>query len=159
MFADIKLRGRGGLAMPEARPFAVAAGATTINLGEPAKMTAFPYVVPSADAEPVTTTPTFWGIAASTSTQTASADGVVYITPAVVGLIYRAKAKSATAADTQAEIDALVGKRVVLDLTTGSYTVDTAAADAATNGVVIVGGDPNGSFIDFEIKSATNYFN
>jgi len=55
---------------------------------------------------------------------------------------------------TQAEIDALIGKRVVLDLTAGKYTVDTAAADGATNGIVIVGGDYTQSSINFTIQNA-----
>jgi len=43
--------------------------------------------------------------------------------------------KVAASWDTQAEYDALVGKRVLLDLTTGSYTI--LAVDGATSGCVI----------------------
>lgn len=64
-------------------------------------------------------------------------------------MIYAAKAKSFAAADTQAEIDALYYKRVIFDLTGTAWTIDTAAADGATNAVVIVGG---------EFQTGTVYF-
>jgi hypothetical protein len=43
----------------------------------------------------------------------------------------------------------LVGKRVVFDLTANVWTVDTAAADALANNVVIVGGIPSSNEVLF----------
>lgn len=90
---------------------------------------------------------TFAGLAKDLSTETASAAGIVNLWFPAPGLIYRGFAKSAAAADTQSEINVLMGKRVILDITTGDWTIDTAAADAVTNCIVIVGGVPSTSEI------------
>lgn len=95
----------------------------------------------------------FTGIAKSDSTDTASAAGEVYLWLPLPGLVYACAAKSATAADTQAEVDALRGKRVVFDLTSSVWTIDTAAADAVANCVVIIGGDYQTSTIHFVYSS------
>jgi hypothetical protein len=68
------------------------------------------------------------------------------------GILYAAKAKSAAAVDTTAEIVALLNKRVVLDLTSTTFTVDTGATDAITNGVIIYGGDPAANLVYFAIS-------
>lgn len=83
----------------------------------------------------------FTGIAKGDSSETASAAGAVDIWLPLAGLIYSCKAKTASTADTQAEVDALSGKRVVFDLTASTWTIDAAAADAVVNCVVIIGGD------------------
>lgn len=105
-----------------------------------------------------TTSQKFSGIAKNTSTETASAAGVVDVFLALPGIIYSGFAKSTAAADTLAEIQALQGKRVVFDLTTGDWTVDTAAANAATNGVVIVGGDFRSSTIYFLVSPQVAFY-
>lgn len=92
---------------------------------------------------------TFAGLAKSVSSETASVAGSVEVWMPVPGMLYRGFAKSATAADTQSEINVLMGKRVLFDLTSTDWTVDTAAADALTNCVVIVGGIPSSSEILF----------
>jgi hypothetical protein len=66
---------------------------------------------------------------------TSSASNKVYVIPTNNGLTYLANPNSAAAYDTQTEYNALVGKRVLIDLTTGAYTV--LATDAAGNGLVI----------------------
>ncbi len=43
---------------------------------------------------------------------------------------------SAAAWDTQAEYDALVGKRLLIDLTSGAYTL--LATDSANNGLIVM---------------------
>lgn len=99
----------------------------------------------------------FVGIAKSDSTQTAAAAGVVYTWMPLPGLIYAGKAKSSTAANTDAKIDALRGSAVVFDLsavTSGTYTIDTAATDAAANAVVIVGGNYQSNEVFFTVKGA-----
>lgn len=134
----------------------VASGAAaTIQPGTPTKFGSAGAVVPMVDANG-TTSERFTGIAKSVSTDTAAAAGEVTTFIPLSGLIYSAKAKSAAAADTQAEIDALLGARLVFDLTgtvgpglTGKWTVDTAAGDGANNCLTIVGG---------EFQTSTLYF-
>jgi hypothetical protein len=131
------------------------AAATAIKTGEPViyKTAGSKYVIPMADATPVIgTTVAMVGIAASDSSHTASADGTVEVYLIDSTTVLRAKAKSAAAADTVAEVIALKGKRTVLDLTSSTYTIDTAASDGATSGFVIVGGDADTSSIDFIVR-------
>lgn len=147
-----------------------ASGVSSIAVGTPTEATdaaaASPYtgyVNVMADGEG-TTSQRFTGIAKSISTETASVDGEVYTWLPLPGLMYAGFAKTASTADTQAEIDALSGKRVVFDLTSTDWTVDAAAADAVANCVVIVGGDyrtqvlnfmyrPSGTVLDFCISA------
>lgn len=124
-----------------------AGGVSTIAAGTPTKgadaTAASPWtgaVVPMVDGNG-TTSQRFTGIAKSDSTDTASADGSVTLWLPLPGYVYACKAKTASTADTQAEVTALFGKRVVFDLTAGLWSIDAAAADAASNMVVIIGGD------------------
>lgn len=132
----------------------VAAGGTaTINTGEPTKTgaqissTGF-YTAIMVDGDG-TSSQEFTGIAKSVSTDTASVIGSVDEFLPTPGIIYAAKALSATAVDTPIEVNQLVGKRVVFDLTATIWTVDTAAATATTNNVVVVGGDYTTSTVFF----------
>lgn len=127
----------------------------TIAAGSPTKAVdaaaASPYlgtVAPMVDGDG-STAQRFIGIAKGDSTDTVAAAGDVYIWDPLPGLQYAAAAKTSTAADTQAEVDALRGKRVVFDLTSSVWTIDTAAADAVANCVVISGGDYQTSTITF----------
>lgn len=150
MRGDIKLRNL--ISTPYSVRRIVAAGAVgTINAGEPTKSGSSGVVAIMADGDG-TTSQKFAGISKSDSTDTVAAAGEVYTWLPFPGLIYEAKAKSAAAADTQAEIDALMDKRVVFDLTSSTWTVDTAAANAATNGLVIVGGNYQTSTIFFAVS-------
>lgn len=153
---DIKIVKVGGLSNVPTYRFKVQAGATTINAGEPVKVATAgaQYVVKSADAEPVTGTPTFVGIAASTSTQTASVDGYVDVYKPIQGVVFRASAKTKSNIATQSAVDTLKNRRSLLDLTSGVFTVDESQADASTNGIVIVDGDPVKGTLDFEIRSS-----
>lgn len=153
--ADISIVDSGGKNVTPVITCNTEANATAINVGEPVKFktAGSKYVIPVADAEPVIgTTTAVVGIAASDSTHTASADGTVQVYLVDSSTVLRAKAKSAAAADTDAEVIALKGKRVPFDLTSSVYTVDTAATDGATNGLLIVGGDSSTSSIDFVIR-------
>jgi hypothetical protein len=127
----------------------VASGTTaSIKAGEPTKAGSAGAVAIMVDADG-TSSQRFTGIAKSDSSETASAAGNVQVWLPLPGMIYAAKAKSFAAADTQAEIDALYYKRVIFDLTSGAWTIDTAAADNTANAVVIVGG---------EFQTGTVYF-
>lgn len=133
------------------------AAATAIAAGEPVKLKALgsPYVIPVATTEPIigTTTPII-GIAKSAGTHTASADGVIDVYMPLPGIIYRCKANSTTAFDTQSEINALCGDHVVFTLSAGVYTISQSAGDGNTKGLIIVGGNPNTQEVYFMIRPA-----
>ncbi len=148
---------------PDATPFSyqrivASGGAATINAGEPTKQGTSGAVAIMVDGDG-TTSQQFTGIAKSVSTDTASAAGIVQVWIPFPGIVYAARAKSATAADTAAEISALQGKRVVFDLTAGAWTIDTGAADATANGVSIIGGEYQTSKIWFIMRTAVSIFN
>lgn len=139
--------------------------AVSINAGEPtigADATAASWtgaVKIAADADPTTATGhRFTGIAKSDSTDTASAAGFVEVWIPMPGTLYQGKAKTAANANTQALIDALKFKRVVFDLTASAWTIDTAAADALANGVVILGGEFQASLINFLVIPSVSIF-
>lgn len=143
----------------------VAAGAvTTILAGTPTKgadaTAASPWtgaVVPMVDGDG-TTSQRFTGIAKGDSTDTVAAAGTVQLWLPMPGIVYSGKAKTASLANTQALIDGLRYKRVVFDLTSSTWTVDTAAADAATNGLVILGGEYQTSTLYFAVSTICNAF-
>lgn len=139
---DITVLEQGSYAGRGARKYNVAAGATTINPGEPVVRTLGGVTVTAmATNKPVVGTDYVVGIAADTSTQTASVAGVVNVYPLTSAMTYLIKPNAATSWDTQAEYDALVGKRVLIDLTSGSYTI--LASDGSTSGCVIQALDIN----------------
>lgn len=136
----------------------VAAGAVgSIAAGTPTKFDSSGNVVPMVDGDG-TTSQRFTGIAKGTSSDTVAAAGSVDTFMPLPGHMLKAKAKSAAAANTQAEIDALRGKRVVFDLTSAVWTIDTAAGDAATNCVVITGGEYQTSTIYFVYSPSGTFF-
>ena len=121
-----------------AKKCSVAASATLIYPGEPVvRALAAGVVTKMATNKPVVATDYVYGIATTTSTNNVSTAGEVWVQRIMPGTIYKIKPKVAATFDTQAEYDALVGDRVLLDLsaTTGDYTI--LAADNATYGCVI----------------------
>lgn len=136
----------------------VASGTTTsILTGEPTKAGASGAVSACVDADG-TSSQRFTGVAKSDSTETASTAGVVQVYLPLPGIIYACKAKTASLANTQALIDALFCKRVIFDLTSGVWSIDTAAADSATNTINIVGGEYQTSTIWFTVATIGNMF-
>lgn len=134
---DITILEQGSMTGRGARRYNVAAGATAILAGEPvARALGGTSVTAAATNTPVVSTDFYAGIAMTSSTQTASANGVVDVMPITNGTTYLVKPKVAATFDTQLEYNDLVGKRVLLDLTTGSYTI--LAADNSTYGCVIM---------------------
>lgn len=153
---DIKIQDVGGLSAVPTRKFLTEAAATAILAGEPVKFKALGsrYVIPLADGDGVIGTMTpIVGIAASDSTQTASADGSVDVYLPIPGIVYEIKAKDAAGANTQAEIDALTLDRAIIDLTSSTYTLDATGTDVATAPFVIVGGNPDKSTLYVTIRS------
>lgn len=82
-----------------------------------------------------TTTDRIVGVSTTASNETASLSGLVDVIPAAPGQIWLIAPKVAATWNTQAKINALVGARVLIDLTAGSYTL--LAADGASNGCIV----------------------
>ncbi len=137
----------------------VAAGAVgTIAAATPTKSAdaataATGAVVPMVDGDG-TIAQNFTGIAKSDSTDTVAAAGSVTLWLPLPGYVYACKAKTASTADTAAEVQALFRKRVVFDLTSSLWSVDAGAADALVNCVTIVGGDYQTQTLWFTYKNA-----
>ncbi len=143
----------------------VAAGAAnSIHMGEPtikgeATGTSTGVVKIPVDGDPLTTsTHQFSGLAKNESTDTVAAAGTVTCWLPLSNLVYSAKAKTASTANTAALVNALKDKRVVLDLTSSTWTVDAAATDSKNNGVFIVGGDYRTQEIFFLITNGVTFF-
>jgi hypothetical protein len=149
---DVRIVSPGGNNLPPAQKFKVQAGATTINAGEPVAISGT-YAIPLADALPTTASPVMVGIASSTSNETATVDGDVWVDLAVSGLVLEAAATSFAAVDTQAEIDAMLNNLVLFNLASGVYTIDTAVV-AAGNGLRIVGGNPTQGTVQVLVRSS-----
>ncbi len=139
--------------------------ANSINAGEPTRVAsatgaAGTGVEIMSDAEPTTAdAKRFAGIAKSDSTDTAAAAGVVTTWLPLPGIIYLGKPKTAASCNTQAKLDVLMYKRVIFDLTSTTWSVDTAATDAAANGIVIVGGEYQTDTVFFMVSSGVTIFN
>lgn len=131
-----------------ARLYNVAAG-TPILAGEPVQATLGGASVTPADTNtPVVGTTYFAGIAATNSTNTASAAGSVNVIPITAADTWLIAPAVAASWDTQAEYDALVGDRVLIQnnaqvgysysagVNNGTYSL--LASDSATSGCVVV---------------------
>lgn len=131
-------------------------GAATIDRGTPTKANSTNVAIcVSGDG---TTSQLHTGIAKAASTDTASVAGTVALWCPVPGLVYRTANKTSTNSNTQAKINALYHKRVKFDLTGTTWTVDSSQSDATTNGIVIVGGDPNTSEILWMYAASVTFF-
>jgi hypothetical protein len=134
---DITVLEQGSLMGRGSRLYNVAESATLINPGEPvARVLGGVAVTPCADGAGVVATDFIVGIAMTTSTNTVSVAGSVEVLPLLSDTTYLIAPKTAATWDTQSEYDALVGKRVTIDLTGTSYTLD--ATDNANNGCVVM---------------------
>lgn len=116
--------------------YVVASGAAaSINAGEPVQKLAGAANVTALVTNAPTATNRIVGVAMSVSTDTVAASGLVQVAPAAPGQIWMIAPKVLTTWNTQAKINALVGARVLIDLTTGTYTL--LAADGAGNGCIV----------------------
>ena len=149
------------------RTYAVSPSATLINAGEPvlkklgSGVAAGAVVAPAATTTPLVGTDYWVGIAASVSTNTATATGTVDVWPLDDATVYLIAPKTSTSYNTQALYDNAVGARVTIDLTSGVYTLnatDTGTA-AAQNGLVIEPLDISRypGKVAFKIRSAVSY--
>lgn len=106
-----------------------------IKAGEPVTKAAGATGVLAAVTSAPTTTLRIVGVAAETSTETASVDGSVAVFPSDNGQVWMIAPKVAATWDTQSEYNALCGARVLIDNTSGTYTM--LAADGASNGCIV----------------------
>lgn len=107
-----------------------------INAGEMVlKTLGNEYVIAMATNKPVIATDFIAGISETTSTETSAADGTVVVTPIAPGQIWLIAPKVAATWNTQAKYNALVGARVLIDVTTGTLTL--LASDGSTSGCVV----------------------
>lgn len=154
----IRVLDAGAFGTIGARKFLVQAGATAILAGQPVtKALGQRYVIAAADGTPVVGTDYLAGIAMTDSTQTASADGEVWVMPLVPGVIYGGAPETPASWDTQAEYDALVGDRVLFNLAAGLYTI--SATDNANNGLVVEAIDINEfpNTVAFSVRNGASY--
>lgn len=115
---------------------AAAASAPNINAGELVlKTLGNQYVIKMATNKPVVGTDYVAGLALTSSTETSTLDGTVDVLPLMTGVIYLIAPKVAATWNTQAKYNALVGARVLIDVTSGTETI--LASDSANNGCVI----------------------
>lgn len=138
---NVTILREGAFGNQGSRVHAVAAGAAaTIKAGELVLKTLgdASVVVWTAGAAtlPVVGTDYVAGLSASTSTDTAGAAGTVEIIPITPGTVYLCNANTAASWDTQAEYDALVGDRVLLDCSAGGVQT-ILHTDGANNGIVV----------------------
>ncbi len=136
---DVVMLKSGAFGQTGSRRFQVQAGGTppAINAGEMVlKTLGTQYVIAMASNKPVVATDFIVGISASASTEAAATtDGVVDVIPLIPGQVFRIAAKVAATFNTQAKYNALVGARVLIDVTGGVQTI--LAADGSTSGCVI----------------------
>lgn len=156
---DLTILDAAALAGQGALRFNVAANATAIHAGEPVScpLGAVQAAIVMPTNAPVVATDFLAGVAAIDSTQTASVAGYVDCYPINNSVVFLIKPKVAATWDTQAEYDALVGSRVLIDLTGGVYTI--LAADGSTFGCVVRPLDiaKYPGKVAFSFRSATSY--
>lgn len=155
----------GSSALPS-RPQQVKAGGTppAINAGEPVgKTLGNQYVITLGNAKPVIATDFMGGISATTSSETASADGSVQVipinTPGQTWLISPnvAATYGVGATPNQTTYNALVGARVLIQVTSGVFTL--TASDSSTSGCVVENLDVTKypGKVCFSIRAAASY--
>ena len=126
----------GASKMDGSMTFYVASGTSaSIKAGEPVRKLAGAAGASAMPTNSPTTTNRVVGVAASDSTETSSASGTVQVIPMKAGQTWRIAPKVAATWDTQAKYNALIGSRVLLDLTSSTYTI--LASDSASNGCIV----------------------
>jgi hypothetical protein len=114
----------------------VASGTTaSINAGEPVQKLAGAAGASQQPNNGPTATIRIMGVAASTSNETASVSGTVDVITPCPGQVWMIAPKVAATWNTQAKYNALIGSRVLIDLTSGVYTL--LASDSAGNGCIV----------------------
>jgi len=157
-FQDIKIveKGSGSVRKYLVDDRTTSGAAATIKAGEPVKRASdgSPFVILLADGDPERGTDRMVGIAIEESSETSTVDGEVLVFVPGPDTVLEAKATTAANVDTQAEIDALLGDVVSMDLTAGVFTLDeNEGNDDNVHGFIIVGGDPDRQTLRFTVKN------
>lgn len=122
--------------MPGSLKYAVNSGTTaSIAAGEPVQKLAGAAYVTQAQTNFPTATLRVVGVAASASNETTTAIGTVDVYPATNGQLFLIAPKVAATWNTQAKYNALCGARVLIDLTSSTFTL--LASDSAGNGCIV----------------------
>ncbi len=143
---DIGFFEQGAFGAIGTRRFLSKGTATAINPGEPVYVTTAVapfYVEAMSTNNPSIALNTAYlvGIAQSLSTHTSTAAGVVDVFPAVPGVVYEISPNVAATygltrgSENQVTYNSLVGTRVLIDLTAGSYTL--LSTEGINNGCVV----------------------
>ncbi len=140
----------------------VAVGAIDAGMLVKWKSNGSPYVVPLVTGDhTIGTDAAIVGLCVGSGTQTAAADGYVEVQLPLPGVIYEADATTAANVNTQAEIDALVGDRVGIDVSAttaaGNWTIDEDEGEAQTFAFCIIGGDPARQTLKFIIRTGATF--
>lgn len=155
---NFKIVGAGAASIPT-WTWQTEANAVNILAGDLCKLKAAgsPYALGLVDADlTLGTDLNFLGLAKTTSTETASADGTVEIYMPLPGLVYEGKATTAANVDTAAKISALCGDRVTVDVSGTTVTVDENDGDGVAKALLITGGDPVRGTLQFVVTWWSN---
>lgn len=147
------------------QPFQTVAGGSppAINAGEPvSKVLGSQYVIIMPNAKPVVADANTVGVSATTSSETASADGTVQVIPVDEKKTWSISPQTAatygvSTTPNQTTYNALVGARVVFQVTTGSWKI--LSTDSAGNGLVIAASDvtKNLGKVNFSFRAANSF--
>lgn len=134
-----------------------------INAGEPvSKVLGSQYVIIMPNAKPVVADANTVGVSATTSTETSSADGSVQVIPVSSTQTWSVSPQTAATygvgtTPNQTTYNALVGARVVFQVTTGTWKI--LSTDSSGNGLVIEASDvtKNLGKVNFSFRAANSY--
>ncbi len=159
LLGDIQIYTEGAFGYPGDEQYNVAAGTTaSIVAGTPVTMTtgASSAVSAAATNTPVVGTDYWVGIASTTSNETATLAGKVRVTKMSTQQTYLVSPNTGSNWNTQAKYDALVGARVLLDLTSSTWTI--LSTNSVNNGLIVMPLDiaTNPGKVRFAIRGAVN---
>jgi hypothetical protein len=135
--------------------------------GEPLKVggTGTNFVLALATGDPLVATDEFVGICRKASTETSTADGEVEVTSIGATTVLRGQATTTTNMDTAAELVALIGDWIAMDVTgagtngpTGVFTFDeNEGTDPNVHGIKIITGNVVKGSLDCVVHPNASY--
>lgn len=152
---DVQVVNPSGYAQAPTLPYrtddrTTSSAAGVILPGEPVKKSNSNFGIQLATGDPEIGTDLMLGIAATTSTETSTVEGVVDLYQILPGLVFQCKATTVGNIDTDAELKAVLNNSVAFDLTASAYTVDEDETDDPdVHGLIIIDGDIIAGTLDF----------
>lgn len=147
------------------RPYQVVSGGSppAVNAGEPvSKVLGSQYVIIMPNAKPVVADANTVGVSATTSSETSTADGTVQVIPIDPRVVWSISPQTAATygvgtTPNQTMYNALVGARVVFQVTTGTWKI--LSTDSSGNGLVIEASDVSRNLgkVNFSFRMANSY--